>query len=247
MTEGNTASSLQRIWPFGAVYGVFWLFGIILLLLWGYEGSFSRLNALHTPFLDGLMPHYTHLGDGVFVATLFGLWVVRKDKGMVLTLIVALVLVTLLIMVLKQQVFNDWNRPLQVFGEDHIHFVGTVALKRKSFPSGHSAAAACVFLFLAWEFGAQRQLYAALIGGISASVAYSRLYIGVHFLGDIVVGTILGVLVGMGSLMWIYPSLHNWVDGKEDSTTKWWLWGLTALLVLFFLGDLYHLYTAHYS
>ena len=48
---------------------LFWLLGAVALLIWGYQGSFLILNQLHTPFIDPLMPHFTHpAGFAVLVA-----------------------------------------------------------------------------------------------------------------------------------------------------------------------------------
>ena len=63
-----------------------------------------------------------------------------------------------------------------------------------SFPSGHSAssfAAATVFAF------ALTRRRAAIIWALAATVAFSRIYIGVHYPLDVVVGALIGVLIGV--------------------------------------------------
>jgi|SRR5215207_8708612 len=57
-----------------------------------------------------------------------------------------------------------------------------------SFPSGHSATS---FAF-AYAFGRHLPLLGVPIRLLAAAVAYSRVHIGVHYPGDVIVGSILG-------------------------------------------------------
>jgi undecaprenyl-diphosphatase len=60
-----------------------------------------------------------------------------------------------------------------------------------SFPSGHSASA------FAFAFGVGHRLPAlgAPLHGLAGVVAYSRVHTGVHFPGDVVVGSMLGTVL----------------------------------------------------
>jgi len=64
-----------------------------------------------------------------------------------------------------------------------------------SFPSGHSAAA---FAF-ATGVGRVSPIAAAPLYGLAALVAYSRVHTGVHYPGDVIVGSLLGVAVGQAT------------------------------------------------
>jgi len=62
-----------------------------------------------------------------------------------------------------------------------------------SFPSGHAATAfagAVVLAFL-WRRGA------ALFFLLAAAIAFSRVYVGVHYPGDVLAGAALGTAVGL--------------------------------------------------
>lgn len=70
-----------------------------------------------------------------------------------------------------------------------------------SFPSGHSLGAAAVYgaIATASDWATPRRRYTVSGAGI-ALVALSRLVLGVHYLGDVVVGACLGLALGVGLL-----------------------------------------------
>lgn len=75
-----------------------------------------------------------------------------------------------------------------------------------SFPSGH-AARAFMIAFLATLL---TPFWVALAFCVWAPlVAFSRVTMGVHYLSDIIVGAIVGILVGLFGLQ-IYPPLIDW-------------------------------------
>lgn len=62
-----------------------------------------------------------------------------------------------------------------------------------SFPSGHSASG---FAF-ATAVGHQVPMLSFPLGMLAAAVAYSRVHSGVHYPGDVIVGSLTGVVVGL--------------------------------------------------
>ena len=67
------------------------------------------------------------------------------------------------------------------------------AQKDFSFPSGHTgssfAAASVIFFSMKKRYGVPCMLFAALIG-------FTRLYVGVHYPSDVLVGMVDGILIG---------------------------------------------------
>ena len=68
-----------------------------------------------------------------------------------------------------------------------------------SFPSGHASASAALYgflAFLAWRNlkpGINRTALATLAIAFALLISFSRLYLGVHYLSDVVAGSIVGM------------------------------------------------------
>ncbi|MEM7657736.1 MAG: phosphatase PAP2 family protein [Bacteroidota bacterium] len=224
---------LQRLTPFLISFGLLWLAGLICLLQLGYEESFLYLNGIRSYAADLLMPHLTHFGDGLFISVLVGLWLAQKRPEMVLNVIIGMSLIGVLVYLGKFWIFRDWHRPVMVFLH-RIEF-SEIPLRRLfhyTFPSGHSAAAAGALVFLAYDWGKTPVWSGLTLGGLAALFAYTRLYIGVHFLGDILAGTALGVFVAIGSIHVLEPRLKRWLGPNDSQTWRRWQRGLTVLAYL---------------
>jgi undecaprenyl-diphosphatase len=101
----------------------------------------------------------------------------------------AAVLANASIILLKKRFRRPRPRPHELFGiAAPCHF----AFDRFSFPSGHAlnAFALCGVLSPAFP------LLAPVLGLVAGSVALSRMVLGLHFLSDVLAGTVLGALLG---------------------------------------------------
>lgn len=82
-------------------------------------------------------------------------------------------------------------------------------LEEGSFPSGHLLQAVAAWGVLA----ALRHTPVWVAGVITAAVFIGRLYLGAHFLGDVVAAVIMGVIL---VLLWarFWPAIHGWFSGR---------------------------------
>lgn len=149
------------------------------------------IQTLRTPALDTVMRVVTSLGSGGFLwialAILLLIFPKTRTAGIYLTaaLLCDLVLCNILVknIVARTRPF-DVNTAIQLIIAKPHDF---------SFPSGHTAAsfASVVALY----FGRQRNLWKlALI--ISIGIAFSRMYLYVHYPTDVLGGVIFGTLSG---------------------------------------------------
>lgn len=183
--------------------GFIWLLGLSFLMLKGYNESFLTLNNLNTAWLDFPMLILTLLGDAGFMAVLFIFILIKKQPYQLIMLLITIILSGLIVQLLKHNVFSDWHRPPFLFKKE-VHTVGKYILNHFSFPSGHSTTVAAVFTMLAF-FRQQHKTELLLYALLCPIVAYTRIYLGVHFLGDVVAGILLGFICSVIFVWLIKP------------------------------------------
>jgi membrane-associated phospholipid phosphatase len=65
-----------------------------------------------------------------------------------------------------------------------------------SFPSGHAATSVAGAIILTYLIGRG----GVWLGLLAAAVAFSRVYVGVHYPGDVLAGAVLGAAVGLAAI-----------------------------------------------
>jgi membrane-associated phospholipid phosphatase len=159
----------------------------------GLDRSWSEaMHHLETPVLTHLALVFNWLGRGLgraLTLALVGALLLRRRRWLALVVFAAAEsLAPLLSTLLKALV--DRHRP----PDGLVHPVGA------SFPSGHAAyaGATCVALVLLFTTpGTRRRWWWALAGLGVVAMAWSRTYLQVHWLTDVIAGALLGTGVSL--------------------------------------------------
>ena len=142
-------------------------------------------------FFDWFMPFMTELKNFTYVLIALGVWILWKERkaGLIFLLFVGLTLTItdqLSSKVLKEIIGRV--RPCHVL--ENVHML-TDCNTSYSFPSSHAVNIFAAAWFLAQPLGRA----APVFFGIAAIVAYSRVYIGIHYPFDVVGGAAIGLLI----------------------------------------------------
>ncbi len=166
----------------------------------------------HSAWMDVLMPAITRLGDSGMVWILLGLAILlfsRKERATGLQVLIALLLSLLICnLILKEAVGRI--RPCDCKGlvDLLIH-----RPRDPSFPSGHTSAsfaAAMVLVLTKW-----RGRWAALT--LALLIAFSRLYLYVHFPTDVLGGALVGSACALLAVTFWQKWLGNTAFGRALS------------------------------
>jgi undecaprenyl-diphosphatase len=181
---------------------------------------FLFLNSLHTPFWDSVM----HALSGrviwapLYLAILLYLGFTYKRKFLIILLFVILA-VTLADQVSVQLFKNVFHRLRPCHDPSlagMVHLVNGECGGLYGFVSSHASNSFNV-AFLSLMF-IKRRWYTICIIIWASVICYSRVYLGVHYPGDIICGAILGAFIGWG----IYK-LYELTDNKILNTKDYFL------------------------
>jgi undecaprenyl-diphosphatase len=180
-----------------------------VLALTGDTGNFRPVHdfANSTTWLHGFMAFMAKDGIALFAITLLAGWWIgrRQDSPRKVALAVWAALAALVALAFVQPIADAANeaRPFVV-----LHFQPLIAHARDAgFPSDHatgSGAIAAGLLFLEWRLGLVTTLLALVI-------AFSRVYVGVHFPQDVLAGLALGAVVAVIGVFLVVPLLTRLV------------------------------------
>lgn len=178
---------------------LFLLVGGTLLFTTNHGDEILFFSSHRTPLFDFLFRCFTALGNGaVFFIAVFLLLFYRLRTALVVALLGISVSITSNV---TKKIFAE-PRPYRYFEEHHlldkITFVqGVHILKgRNSLPSGHTMTAFALFAFLAFVVS-HKKWTGLLLLLISILVAISRIYLVAHFLDDVYLGAVIGVMLAI--------------------------------------------------
>jgi len=185
-----------------------------LLLFTSKYDSFVFINHLRSFPADVVFTLFTDLGNGYILVPLALLFLYKKNYRVLSGMLFSALIIAIISAWLKHA-FNH-PRPLACYGKNVVETARWITLYSKcSFPSGHTETAFCLAAYLSLSFS--RNKYVILIGFAGAFLtAYSRIYLGEHFLEDVWAGSIVGVLTAVVTFI-LVQYLFNRLQKRELS------------------------------
>ena len=158
---------------------------------------FYAINYINSPFLDWLMPIISDFGNLIvwfFICAILFIFGGEKGKHVAILAILALILSSIAVGVLKYVV----SEPRPFVTLENVRVLTDEALGYyTSFPSGHTSGSFAFAVVVGLKYrirylGNLRLIYPLLIYAVV--VGFSRIYIGVHYPFDVIVGAVIGVI-----------------------------------------------------
>ncbi len=175
----------------------FYIFAIYRIFLYSKIDNHLFFNQhVGNYYIDWFFKYITHFGDGFFLIFIVLLWIFKNIRQ-ALILLTSYVIAGGLTSILKNYIFDE-GRPHFIFGyyypHIHVKYVeGVELLALNSFPSGHSTTAFVLFTFIAIQVKYHWQKF--LLSIIASLVVFSRVYLSQHWLNDIFVGSLIGLIL----------------------------------------------------
>ena len=154
------------------------------------EKIYSLQHNLNSELFNKIMIFFTILGDNgmIWIAVAMILFLNRKYRKIGVFSIVSLIICALAVNVILKPLIHR-PRPFSELADITLLIK---APKDYSFPSGHTAASfVMVYIFFRHI---KKYFIPVLITGIL--IAFSRMYLSVHFPSDIIAGIIIGIFSG---------------------------------------------------
>jgi membrane-associated phospholipid phosphatase len=187
---------VQQYADFFLFFSVAIMAGLMLIASGSKINCFLNLNGVHNKWLDVLFINLTFLGDGLFsiiVAAL--LLLVWKLRRLSLHIMVAYLTSGILAQLLKRLFVAPRPREIITGNTYHSFLQGITGAGWDSFPSGHTTSIFALATVLALHV--KKKSWGLFFLMIAILVGYSRIYLGQHFLQDVVGGAILGTSMGV--------------------------------------------------
>ena len=176
------------------------------------------INSCHSPFFDNFFYIYTQTWTWIPAIVVLLVWMWRRWGVRSLYVVAGIALCILL----ADQISSSLLKPLvarlrpthNTEIADMIHIVNGYRGGRYGFVSSHAANAATFVTFTTLIF--RNRIYTVLLSLWAFLTAYSRVYLGVHYVGDVLCGALIGVLVGVGVYFLLKPFLEKIIEIEKE-------------------------------
>ncbi len=178
---------------------------------------FLFLNGFHNPFFDGVMFVVTKSLLWVPLYLFFLFFVIRKYKWNALVIVV---FAAIMILVSDQlsNVVKDTVQRLRPSNQPGlmVHIVEAYKGGTYGFYSAHASNTFSVVVFLVILLGRKYWYVTVPVILWSLLTSYTRIYLGVHYPGDILAGWIAGGLVGL-----LFGKLAQWTVNRINQRKQY--------------------------
>ena len=176
---------------------------------WAYNEAIEHMS----PFLTDIVKGITHIGDSITVISFCLLLILlpKSRKSIALPVSITVIASVLLNYVLKNIFTRERPDILRLINETNY-----------SFPSGHAmnnAALYTILILCILKFVMNRPAKIALSGIcliLVLAIGFSRVYLGVHYAGDIIGGW----LIGFSIAVLVYSLWNGKVFLKKEEISK---------------------------
>ncbi|MFO7659069.1 MAG: phosphatase PAP2 family protein [Bacteroidales bacterium] len=160
---------------------------------------FLFLNGFHSPFWDDVMWFVSGKMQWIPLYLAIISWMIYKFRWKAVYIIISVIILIALTDQLAVKLFKETVLRLRPCHQPElsrlVHLVNNHCGGKYGFISNHAANSFALATFTAFIF--RNRIFTMFIFFWAAVVAYSRVYLGVHFPGDIIAGAMFGMLVAV--------------------------------------------------
>jgi undecaprenyl-diphosphatase len=172
---------------------------------------FLWLNSHHSVFWDNVMWHISGRIEWLPLYLILAGYIIYRYRlssiPIIIAVAVAIILADQLAVDLFKNVFQRLRPTYNPEIQDIVHTVNNYTGGSYGFISNHAANTFALATFLCFLFKNRSFTLSILLW--ATIVSYSRIYLGVHYPGDVLGGMLFGSLIG-----WLIFKLYEWAEER---------------------------------